>query len=128
MFTGIIQSFAFIQNIDLKNNIYNMKTNLDLNDCQIGSSICCDGVCLTITNILNDSFSVNIGEETVKKTNNLKYYNLINSFYELTSVPIILNTSFNENEPIVNTPQEAINCFQRTDMDLLVIGNYVISR
>jgi riboflavin synthase len=69
MFTGIIQSFAFIQNIDLKNNIYNMKTNLDLNDCQIGSSICCDGVCLTITNILNDSFSVNIGEETIKKTN-----------------------------------------------------------
>ena len=66
--------------------------------------------------------------QTVKKSNNLKYYNLINSFYELTGVPIILNTSFNENEPIVNTPQEAISCFQRTDMDLLVIGNYVISR
>ena len=63
-----------------------------------------------------------------KKSNNLKYYNLINSFYELTGVPIILNTSFNENEPIVNTPEEAINCFHRTDMDLLVIGNYIISR
>ena len=66
--------------------------------------------------------------QTVKKSNNLIYYNLINSFYELTGVPIILNTSFNENEPIVNTPAEAINCFHRTDMDLLVIGNYVISR
>jgi carbamoyltransferase len=66
--------------------------------------------------------------QTVKKNNNLKYYNLIYSFYELTGVPIILNTSFNENEPIVNTPEEAINCFHRTDMDLLVIGNYVISR
>ena len=66
--------------------------------------------------------------QTVKKSNNLKYYNLINSFYELTGVPIILNSSFNENEPIVNTPEEAINCFHRTDMDLLVIGNYIISR
>ena len=66
--------------------------------------------------------------QTVKKSNNLKYYNLINSFYKETGVPIILNTSFNENEPIVNTPTEAINCFHRTDMDLLVIGNYVISR
>ena len=66
--------------------------------------------------------------QTVKKSNNLKYYNLINSFYKLTGVPIILNTSFNENEPIVNTPEEAINCFHRTDMDLLVIGNYIISR
>ena len=66
--------------------------------------------------------------QTVKKLNNLKYYNLINSFYKLTGIPIILNTSFNENEPIVNTPEEAFNCFDRTDMDLLVIGNYVISR
>ena len=66
--------------------------------------------------------------QTVKKSNNLKYYNLINSFYKETGVPIILNTSFNENEPIVNTPTEAINCFHRTEMDLLVIGNYVISR
>jgi carbamoyltransferase len=66
--------------------------------------------------------------QTVKKNNNFKYYNLINEFYKLTGIPIILNTSFNENEPIVNTPEEAINCFHRTDMDLLVIGNYVISR
>ncbi len=66
--------------------------------------------------------------QTVKKQNNLKYYNLIKSFYELTGVPIILNTSFNENEPIVNNPTEAIECFDRTDMDLLVLENYVISR
>ena len=62
------------------------------------------------------------------KFNNFKYYNLINSFYQLTGIPIILNTSFNENEPIVNTPEEAFDCFDRTDMDLLVVGNYVISR
>jgi riboflavin synthase len=69
MFTGIIQSFGFLENINLDKNIYNMKTNLNLNDCQIGSSISCDGVCLTITNILDNLFSVNIGEETVKRTN-----------------------------------------------------------
>ena len=66
--------------------------------------------------------------QTVKRSNNLKYYNLINSFYQQTGIPIILNTSFNENEPIVNTPEEAFKCFDRTDMDILVIGNYVISR
>ncbi len=66
--------------------------------------------------------------QTVKKENNLRYYNLISHFYDLTGVPILLNTSFNENEPIVNTPVEAIECFDRTDMDLLVIENYIISR
>ena len=66
--------------------------------------------------------------QTVKKENNLKYYNLIKSFYEITDVPIILNTSFNENEPIVNNPIEAVECFDRTEMDLLVIENYLISR
>ena len=69
MFTGIIQSFGFIENIDLEKNIYTMKTNLDLKDCQIGSSISCDGICLTITNILDYSFFVNIGEETIKRSN-----------------------------------------------------------
>ena len=66
--------------------------------------------------------------QTVKKENNLKYYNLISSFHKLTGVPVILNTSFNENEPIVNNPSEAIDCFDRTDMDILVIENYIISR
>ena len=69
MFTGIIQSFGFLENVDLDKNTYTIKTNLDLNDCQIGSSINCDGVCLTITNILGYSFSVNIGEETIKRSN-----------------------------------------------------------
>ena len=49
-------------------------------------------------------------------------------FYEISKVPIILNTSFNENEPIVMNPTEAINCFLRTEMDILVLNNYIIKR
>jgi carbamoyltransferase len=56
------------------------------------------------------------------------YYNLIKEFYNLTKVPVILNTSFNENEPIVRNPEQAIECFLRTDMDLLILENYVLSR
>ena len=66
--------------------------------------------------------------QTVNKNDNEKYYNLIKNFFENTNVPIILNTSFNENEPIVNKPIEAINCFKRTKMDVLVLENWVISR
>jgi carbamoyltransferase len=66
--------------------------------------------------------------QTVNHNINQKYYNLIKEFGELTGVPILLNTSFNENEPIVNTPEEAIDCFLRTKMDTLVIENYYISR
>lgn len=66
--------------------------------------------------------------QTVRKENNFKYYNLIKKFFELTNVPIVLNTSFNENEPIVNNPNEAIDCFDRTKMDILVLENYLISR
>jgi carbamoyltransferase len=66
--------------------------------------------------------------QSVNKNTNLKYYELINEFYKLTNVPILLNTSFNENEPIVNTPQEALNCFLRTKMDILVMENYIIKR
>ena len=66
--------------------------------------------------------------QTVRKENNIKYYNLIKKFFELTNVPIVLNTSFNENEPIVNNPNEAIDCFDRTKMDILVLENYLISR
>ncbi len=69
MFTGIIQSFGFIENIDLDTNVYTLKTKLNLNDCKVGSSISCDGVCLTITNISDYSFSVNIGEETINRSN-----------------------------------------------------------
>tara|TARA_X000000950_G_scaffold247616_1_gene306026 strand:- start:10393 stop:12123 length:1731 start_codon:yes stop_codon:yes gene_type:complete len=66
--------------------------------------------------------------QTVKKQDNEKYYKLILRFYELTNVPVILNTSFNENEPIVRSPQEAINCFLRTSMDILVLEDWIIIR
>lgn len=64
--------------------------------------------------------------QTVDKEVELKYYGLIEAFYKKTGVPIILNTSFNENEPIVNTPKEAYDCFYRTKMDMLVMGNIVV--
>ncbi len=64
--------------------------------------------------------------QTVSKNINPLYYKLIEEFYKLTGVPIILNTSFNENEPIVNTPEEAIECFLRTKMDVLVLGKFII--
>lgn len=57
-----------------------------------------------------------------------RYYNLIEAFREKTGVPILLNTSFNENEPIVNTPGEALDCFLRTQMDMLVLENCVVQR
>lgn len=56
------------------------------------------------------------------------YYQLIKSFFNKTGVPILLNTSFNENEPIVNSPQEALDCFLRTSMDMLVLENIVVQR
>jgi carbamoyltransferase len=66
--------------------------------------------------------------QTVKKDDNIRYYKLINEFYKLTKVPIILNTSFNENEPIVLKPEEALECFLRTKMDILVMENWIIKR
>ena len=66
--------------------------------------------------------------QTVDHLNNNKFYQLIKEFYKLTSVPILLNTSFNENEPIVNSPKDAINCFLRTKLDILVLNNYIIIR
>jgi len=66
--------------------------------------------------------------QTVERDNNPKFYKLINNFYGKTGVPILLNTSFNENEPIVNTPKEAFDCFDRTEMDILVLENHVVSR
>ena len=66
--------------------------------------------------------------QTVKQETNSKYYNLIKQFYNLTNVPILLNTSFNENEPIVSKPEEALDCFLRTKMDVLVLGNNLIQR
>ena len=66
--------------------------------------------------------------QTVSKNSNENFYNIINEFYKITGVPILLNTSFNENEPIVMNPEHAIECFLRTKMDVLVLNNYLISR
>ena len=66
--------------------------------------------------------------QTVDQNDEPLYYKLIKSFYDKTSVPILLNTSFNENEPIVNKPEEALDCYLRTKMDVLVLGNFVIER
>ena len=66
--------------------------------------------------------------QTVRREQNPRYYKLIQKFHELTGVPVLLNTSFNENEPIVCTPKEAVDCFLRTGMDVLVIGNFMIKR
>lgn len=66
--------------------------------------------------------------QTVYEETNKKYYDLITEFHKITNIPLILNTSFNENEPIVSTPEEALNCFLRTKMDTLVLGNYLLKR
>ena len=66
--------------------------------------------------------------QTVTKEQNPIYYKLIDAFGKLTKVPILLNTSFNENEPIVCKPSEAMECFLRTKMDVLVLGNFFVQR
>jgi carbamoyltransferase len=66
--------------------------------------------------------------QTVSKATNPRYWRLIDAFFRLTDVPMLLNTSFNENEPIVNTPAEALDCFLRTRMDRLVLGDVVVKR
>ncbi|HEV2856136.1 MAG TPA: carbamoyltransferase C-terminal domain-containing protein [Thermoanaerobaculia bacterium] len=66
--------------------------------------------------------------QTVSKGANPRYWKLISAFERETGVPMVLNTSFNENEPIVNTPAEALDCFLRTRMDRLVMGDVVLSR
>lgn len=62
--------------------------------------------------------------QTVEREANPRYHALLSAFHGLTGVPILLNTSFNKQEPIVARPEEAISCYLRTDMDVLVIGNY----
>ena len=66
--------------------------------------------------------------QTVTEATSPRYYRLIKEFERLTGVPILLNTSFNENEPVVMTPQQAVETFQKTRMDLLVLGNSVVRR
>ncbi len=66
--------------------------------------------------------------QTVDKEISPRYYALIESFRKKTGIPILLNTSFNENEPIVNSPTEALDCYLRTNMDMLVLENIVVER
>jgi carbamoyltransferase len=66
--------------------------------------------------------------QTVSRETNPRYWRLIDAFRARTGVPVLLNTSFNENEPIVHQPSEALDCFLRTDMDVLVMGNHVLEK
>jgi len=66
--------------------------------------------------------------QTVYAHTNPRYHALIMAFFEQTGVPMVLNTSFNENEPVVCTPAEALDCFLRTKMDVLVMGDWVVRR
>jgi carbamoyltransferase len=77
---------------------------------------------LTAVNHVDDTGRL----QTVAREENPMYYDLIAAFRRRTGIPVILNTSFNENEPIVCTPEEAIDCFQRTRMDALAIGPFMV--
>ena len=66
--------------------------------------------------------------QTVRADTSPRYHALISAFHDLTGVPMVLNTSFNENEPVVCNPQEALDCFLRTKMDVLVLGDTLIRR
>jgi carbamoyltransferase len=66
--------------------------------------------------------------QTVNTNSSPRYFRLIKSFHQKTGIPMLLNTSFNENEPIVNHPEEALDCFLRTKMDMLVMENIIIER
>jgi carbamoyltransferase len=67
-------------------------------------------------------------QQTVSKATNPKYWGLIHAFEKRTGVPIVVNTSFNENEPVVNTPDEAISCYVRNDMDVLALGPFLVEK
>jgi len=77
---------------------------------------------LTAVNHVDDTGRL----QTVTREENPMYYDLIAAFHRKTGIPVILNTSFNENEPIVCTPEEAIDCFRRTRMDALAIGPFLV--
>jgi carbamoyltransferase len=65
--------------------------------------------------------------QTVDRVSNPRFYGVIEKFAELTGVPVVLNTSFNLQEPIVQSPENAISCFLRTQMDVLVLGDCYIT-
>ncbi len=66
--------------------------------------------------------------QTVDLESNPLYYRLIDAFRRQTGIGMVLNTSFNENEPIVDTPEQALDCFRRTDMDALCLGRWVLTK
>jgi carbamoyltransferase len=66
--------------------------------------------------------------QTVTSAANPRYYALISAFRDLTGVPLVLNTSFNDNEPIVCRPEEALDCFLRTQMNALVLGDFLVTK
>jgi carbamoyltransferase len=66
--------------------------------------------------------------QTVARDENPLYYDLISSFHRIAGIPVLLNTSFNENEPIVCTPDQAVDCFRRTRMDVLAIGHFLVTK
>ena len=66
--------------------------------------------------------------QTVERASNPRYYDLIAEFDRLTGVPVVLNTSFNDQEPIVARPEEAIACFVRTELDVLAMGDFYCAR
>ena len=81
----------------------------------------------TIPSITHIDFSARI--QTVHKKTNPKYWDLINEFKQLTGFGLVINTSFNvRGEPIVCTPEDAYRCFMRTQMDYLVIGNFIFNK
>lgn len=85
----------------------------ELNAKKINGAIHIDGTCRV---------------QTVSKELNTFYYSLIENFYKKTKIPVLLNTSFNIKEPIVETPKDAYDCFKRSKIDVLVINNYIIKR
>jgi carbamoyltransferase len=64
--------------------------------------------------------------QTVTRDGNPRYWRLLQAFERATGVPVVLNTSFNDNEPIVCQPEEALDCFRRTQMDALALGDFLI--
>ena len=72
------------------------------------------------------SYAVRCRLQTVSSDANPLYHELIGAFDRLTGVLLVLNTSFNESEPIVNTPEQALDCFSRTGMDTLVLGPFLV--
>jgi carbamoyltransferase len=66
--------------------------------------------------------------QTVAREMNPRFWQLIKAFDQITGVPVVLNTSFNDNEPIVNCPEEALDCFSRTETDALVLGDYLVTK